>query len=191
MRTALGLFIASLIATPAAAQGFQRPISLTEPEEIELARSAAPAAVAAHATVLVLGPMGYRRVVTGTNGFTCLVEHEDPGAVEPVCYDGEGSETVLKVALFRAEGRAASQPDSALVREIEEGYVSGRFRVPSKPGVAYMLSPKASIPPHTMFYAPYATAETWGLPVAGQAAEGLPVLYNAGKPTAYVIVMRR
>ena len=42
--------------------------------EIALARSAAPAAVSKHATIVVLGAHGYTAAQKGTNGFTCIVE---------------------------------------------------------------------------------------------------------------------
>ncbi|MGH9467427.1 MAG: hypothetical protein ACRD1Y_08725 [Terriglobales bacterium] len=42
--------------------------------EMALARSAAPPAVSAGATVLVLTPHGYVTAAKGTNGFVCLVE---------------------------------------------------------------------------------------------------------------------
>ena len=42
--------------------------------EIALARSAAPASISDHATVMVLGREGYTTAVEGTNGFLCFVE---------------------------------------------------------------------------------------------------------------------
>ena len=42
--------------------------------EIALARSAAPAAISDHATILVLQPHGYVTAVEGQNGFVCVVE---------------------------------------------------------------------------------------------------------------------
>lgn len=180
----------AMLAGRAHAQSrFARPIQLTEAEEIELALSAAPSNVAREAAVLVLRSTGYARVRDGSNGFTCVVEHEDPRAIEPVCYDAEGSATTLAVALFRAERRAAGEPDSVTLRAIDDGYRTGRFKAPGKPGIAYMLSPHASMPPHVMLYAPYKTMRELGLPGPGPSARGMPFLYNEGKPTAYVVVM--
>lgn len=42
--------------------------------EISLARSAAPAAIADRATILVLTRAGYETAIEGNNGFTCMVE---------------------------------------------------------------------------------------------------------------------
>ena len=66
--------------------------------EISLARSAAPASISGDATILVLSAKGYETVVTGTNGFTCLVERGwmspfdspdfwNPKLRGPVCYN--------------------------------------------------------------------------------------------------------
>src|SRR5262245_56053429 len=48
-------------------------LTASRADEIGLARSAAPASVADHAEVLVLGAQGYETVVKGTNGFVCFV----------------------------------------------------------------------------------------------------------------------
>ena len=56
---------------------------------------------------------------------------------------------------------------------IEEGYKSGRFKAPRKPGIVYMLSPHNYVfdpgrkqiihfPGHLMFYAPYIINEDIG-----------------------------
>ncbi|MGH9420653.1 MAG: hypothetical protein ACRD3J_11815, partial [Thermoanaerobaculia bacterium] len=50
-----------------------RYLIVSRAEEISLAKSAAPASVADHAEVLVLGAHGYESVVKGTNGFVCFV----------------------------------------------------------------------------------------------------------------------
>src|SRR5262249_21618343 len=46
---------------------------MTRADEIALAKSAAPASLAEHAEVLILGEHGYELAVKGTNGFVCLV----------------------------------------------------------------------------------------------------------------------
>jgi hypothetical protein len=190
LRFAGALIVVALGAASSNAQSrFTRPVVLTRQQEVELALSAAPATTAPGASVLVLEDTGYALARLGVNGFTCLVEHEDRKAVEPVCYDAEGSATTLVVSRFLARRRAAGDPDSVTMRSIEAGYASGRFSPPRKPGVAFMLSPRGSMPPHLMFYAPYATRAQSGLPGAGTGARGMPFLYGEGKPNAYFIVM--
>lgn len=162
---------------------------LPDTTQIRLAMSAAPNDVAAGAGSLVLTDSGYARVREGTNGFTCLVEHENPQAIEPVCYDAEGSATTLAVSQFLARRRAAGEADSSIKAAIEAGYRNGTFLTPRRPGVAYMLSPEASIPPHVMFYSPYATHESTGLPQAQRANRAMPFLYRPGRPDSYIVVM--
>src|SRR5262245_27405020 len=46
----------------------------SEPDEIALARSAAPPSISNDAEVMALDERGFRTVVKGTNGFVCLVQ---------------------------------------------------------------------------------------------------------------------
>ena len=189
-------WILSLIALPTAlaAQGG----TTAREREIALARSAGPATVARDATVYVLGAKGYEVAVRGTNGFTCLVEHDRADTVEPVCYDAEGSTTLLPAALRRAELRSAGTPEPRIEQEIAAGFRSGKFRAPSRPGIAYMLSPEQTVfdpsrqkvipyVPHVMFYAPHRKAADLGM-AADHAEHGLPFLIFEGQPNAMVIV---
>ena len=54
----------------------------------------------------------------------------------------------------------------------------------------YLLIPDANrlvrLPPHLMFYAPYATDKDIGSPPAGP---GMPRVIRAGQPDAYIIVI--
>src|SRR5499427_8179291 len=50
-----------------------RQYHMSKVDEIALAKSAAPASIADHAEVLVLGDRGYETAVKGTNGFVCFV----------------------------------------------------------------------------------------------------------------------
>jgi hypothetical protein len=45
-----------------------------EQSEIALARGAAPRSISDGAEVMVLGRVGYKTAVKGTNGFLCIVE---------------------------------------------------------------------------------------------------------------------
>jgi hypothetical protein len=136
--------------------------------------------------------------ITGSNGFSCLVEHERVETTEPVCYDAEGTATLLPVALRRAELRAGGATDAAIERDIAEGYRNGRFRAPGRPGIAYMLSTEQTVfdpsrqkvipyVPHVMFYAPNRSAADLGMS-ADHAEPGMPFLIFEGQPNAMVIV---
>jgi hypothetical protein len=173
--------------------------SLPKEEKIKLAESAAPAEISGKATVYVLEHTGYVKVRAGTNGFTCFVDRQNPLNLEPTCFDAEGSATTLLSRLFAEEQRAQGKSEEQIKSEIEAGYKSGKFRAPQKPGIVYMLSEHGyllvpgtnrlvQLPPHLMFYAPYANDTDIGSPPAGA---NMPHLIRAGQPDAVVIVIPR
>jgi hypothetical protein len=164
-------------------------------QQIELAMSAAPSHISQKATIYVLGPNGYVQDRIGTNGFSCLVERQYLGTLEPSCYDAEGSATTLRARLYREELRAAKMSEEEIEKKINEGYTTGAFRAPTKPGLVYMLSPHnqvhndrtnkiINVPPHLMFYAPYATQKDFGDFVGPH----VPYVVLEGRPDAYIIV---
>jgi len=61
----------------------------TDAEKIKSAMSAAPAAVAAGATIMDMATM--KTLKAGTNGWTCLPDGPSPG-VDPMCLDKNGME---------------------------------------------------------------------------------------------------
>lgn len=167
--------------------------STSEDIQTALALSAGPP-VSDNAAVYVLGPKGYRKTREGTNGFSCLVTRQHVDTLEPECFDAEGSRTTLKARLFveelRAQGKTEAQIDSA----VQEGYKSGRFTAPKRPGLVYMLSDHNYVfdpesrqvihfPGHLMFYAPFLTPKDVG------SGPGAPYLVNPGQPDALMIVV--
>src|SRR5215472_2519115 len=168
--------------------------SLPRAERIQLAESAAPPEVSGEATVYLLERSGYVKVREGTNGFSCLVDRQTPINSEPTCFDAEGSGTTLLTRLFVEEQRAKGRSEDQIKADLDEGYKSGKFRAPAKPGIVYMLSDSTFLlvqnklvkaPPHLMFYAPYATDKDIGSPPAGL---NMPRVLRAGQPDAYMIV---
>jgi hypothetical protein len=173
--------------------------SLPRGDRIKLAESAAPAEISGKATVYLLEPAGYVKVRDGTNGFACFVDRQTPLNLEPTCFDAEGSATTLLSRLYAEEQRGKGRSEEQIKSEIEAGYKSGKFRAPQKPGIVYMMSEQGyllipgtnrlvKIPPHLMFYAPYATDKDIGSP---PAAANMPHLIRAGQPDAVVIVIPR
>lgn len=171
--------------------------SLPREERIKLAESAAPPEVSGKATVYVLERTGYVKVREGTNGFSCFVDRQNPLNCEPTCFDAEGSATTLPTRLYAEEQRASGKSETQIKAEIEEGYNSGKFRAPQKPGIVYMMSDKGyllvpglkdlyHLPPHLMFYAPYATDKDIGSPPPDA---NMPHLIRACEPDAVVIVI--
>jgi hypothetical protein len=171
--------------------------SLPREERIKLAESAAPPEISGKATVYLLERTGYVKVREGTNGFTCFVDRQTPLNMEPTCFDAEGSASTLLSRLYAEEQRAKGKSEEQIKSEIEAGYKAGKFRAPQKPGIVYMMSEHiyllvpgtnrmVHVPPHLMFYAPYATDKDIGSP---PPSPNMPHLIRAGQPDAVVIVM--
>jgi hypothetical protein len=171
--------------------------SMPREQQISLALSAAPKGVADDATVYVLGPKGYEQAREGKSGASCFVGRHftkpTETSIEPMCFDPEGSRTILQAYLYGEQLRSKGMSETEIKAEIAEGYKSGRFQGPAKSGVLYMLSidnrlgPTADggtqhVPGHVMFYAPNLTAKDLGY------ASDAPFLVNPGKPDANMIV---
>ena len=116
MSRVLSILLGLALVRGAAAQG--RPLTaLSAEEQTRLALSTAPPEVSSRASLYILTPnRGYRQVRTGTNGFSCLVERAFLEALEPVCYDAEGSATTLPARLYREELRAQGLPEDEVRR---------------------------------------------------------------------------
>ena len=173
--------------------------SLSREERIKLAESAAPAEISGKATVYLLERTGYEKVREGTNGFSCFVDRQSPLNCEPTCFDAEGSTSTLPTRLYAEEQRAKGKSEAQIKAEIEDGYKTGKFHAPQKPGIVYMMSDQGylyvagrdqlvHLPRHLMFYAPYATDKDIGSP---PPAVNMPRLIRAGQPDAVMIVIPR
>jgi hypothetical protein len=173
--------------------------SVPREEQISIALSAGPEEIRDKATVYVLGPRGFEKAREGTNGVSCLVSRHfvTPAetTIEPMCYDAEGSQTLLLADLYREELRSRGTPEAEIKTEVANGYKAGRFKAPSKPGIRYMLSSDnrlgptqdhktVRVPPHFMFYAPYMTGKDLGFDSNSSAS----FLVQPGLPEATIIV---
>ncbi|HKT06258.1 MAG TPA: hypothetical protein VJR24_00025 [Gemmatimonadaceae bacterium] len=174
--------------------------SVPRERQIQLASSAAPPDVARHATVYVLTNQGYEKARAGSNGFSCLVVRSfvkpTETTVEPMCFDAEGSRTLLPVRLQVEELRAEGKSDASIQAYIAKAYKDGHFKAPSRVGILYMLSSEnrlvpasggdpTHIPPHLMFYAPYMQPKDFGY----DSPSAVPLLIEAGQPDAMLVVM--
>ncbi len=202
-----------LVASSAAGQGMGTRMQsidaylMDEMFEIMLARSAAPEYVSTDATVLALRADGYRKVRSGTNGFTCLVErswsspigpHQDffnPKLRAPICYNAEAARTIMGDYLRRTELAMAGQSIGEIEQTIERDIGTGRLRAPQGLAMSYMLSGgqllgtnAGRFKPHLMFYIPYASSEQLGSPPPG--CEHTCTFEHAGGPFASIIVAR-
>ena len=147
------------------------------PEALEnrFALSAIPSHLRQAATTFVLDPAkGYVLSQKGTNGISCIVVRSDwqwpdssfrDDIFWPVCYDAEGSKTLLQDYIFAAELRARGMGPKQVHDEVTKKFGTPTYPNPSRSGVSYMLAPimrgytHGPIPatmnmPHYMFYAP-------------------------------------
>lgn len=148
-------------------------VMLPKELELRLAVNALPKDLRDGASILALESTGYVKARTGTNPFTCLVSRRG-GNFYPVCFDEEGSRTILPAFADDAVLRLKGASDAEVERQLAAGFEEGRYRPPARPGIAYMLSPATYLleggrltrtPPHTMFYAPFlSNADIGGMP---------------------------
>jgi len=142
-----------------------KALKLPRDLEMRLAVNALPKELRDGAAVLVLESAGYAKARQGTNPFTCIVSRRG-GNFYPVCFDEEGTRTILPAFADDAVLRLKGLGEEEIERQLAAGFQSGAYRPPSHPGIAYMLSPATYMlnsgklqrtPPHTMFYAPFLT----------------------------------
>jgi hypothetical protein len=183
MRTNLALAgrlaLAGLAVSPvagAAQQGPGGPRTLMPRDaEVALARTAAPAAISARARVWVLTAQGYVVADSGSSGVNCYVGRPWPASVEPHCLDEEASATVMPILMERVKLYMQGKDAGAVDGEIAAAVVAGRFRLPRRPAMTYMMSAAQNLitgdgnavgawQPHLMIYYPYLSAEGVGLP---------------------------
>ncbi len=172
------LLLAHLIGagiSQAAATGddADKPQVLPPQCERALALSAAPAYLREQASVYLYGAQGYTLWREGSNPFSCIVNRDHPKTLKPVCFDAEGTATILPKILDVGAQLAAATPAQTINATIAARFESGEYISPRRPGVAYMLSRynrplQAStgalgwFPPHVMFYAPDLTNDDIG-----------------------------
>ena len=112
--------------------------------EIALARSAAPPALSAEATILVLTMHGYDVAVKGTNGFTCFIsrgwdvpfDQEDYGSPKlhaPICLNAPAVRTVLPYSSERTRLVLAGMNVAQMQAQIEKD-VADKVLVPPEVG---------------------------------------------------------
>lgn len=153
------------------------PVKLEKmPEALEnrFALSASPAHLRKAATTFVLDPAkGYVLSQKGTNGISCIVVRSDwqfpnepfrDDIFWPVCFDAEGSRTLLQDYIRAAEFRARGMDSQQAHLEVTKKFGTLDYPNPSRTGIAYMIAPvmrgfvHAGVAtmnmPHYMFYAP-------------------------------------
>lgn len=173
--------LAALVAnTSAAAQqprpGYPRMAPLSQylmtdrAAEIALARSAAPAAISAGASVLVLEPHGYVTAIEGKNGFVCVVERGwmspfdapqfwNPKLRGPICYNAEAARSILPMTYKRTALVLAGQSREDIKKNIVAALAAKQLPPLELGAMSYMMSKQGYLDdkaghwiPHLMFY---------------------------------------
>jgi hypothetical protein len=176
-----------------------QPPLMERDKEIALALSACPRSVADKAGVYVREKSGYVKVRESQNGFTAIVSHTLPNAVEPQCMNAEATRTHLPITLKLAELRAQGKSSEEIKQIMAEARAKGIF--PKQGGIDYMLSKEnlvvnfkgvvAPYPPHVMFFVPGMTNADAG-PDITVGPDGNPTapafIVNEGTPQATMIV---
>lgn len=167
--------------------------------EIALAKRAAPARIAEHATIIVLRENGYERVADGSNGFVCLVLRSwenpdfdacylnDPTILESESMDRNAVERILPLQMYRAELGLRGTPAERMRQLVKAGFTSGHFCRIGAVAFSYMMSAAmVGTMPHVMVYLPdHYPNETLG----GQAYTDRIVFVEGGPQCPYVAAM--
>jgi len=178
-----------------------KPVPLPDSIEIALAMSAAPAELSSNATVYAVRDGKVLTLRAGTNGSSCMVARDShAGSLYPICYNPEGTRTVLERELMQVRLRTLGVAEDSIDRAVEAAYKSGELEIPKDVALAYMMSPQQVLfsnarkegrrvgawHPHLMVYVPGATPAKFGLSDTGT---GDPIQVGApGTPQAEVIV---
>ena len=178
-----------------------KPVPLPDSIEIALATSAAPAELSSNATVYAVRDGKVLTLRAGTNGSSCMVARDShAGSLYPICYNPEGTRTVLERELMQVRLRTLGVAEDSIDRAVEAAYRSGELEIPKDIALAYMMSPQQVLfsnarkegrrvgawHPHLMLYVPGATPAKFGLSDSGT---GDPIQVGSpGTPQAEVIV---
>jgi len=211
-RLPFALLLLATIATPLAAQGKYPPVDaylMPRDAEIALARSAAPPALADHASVKVLTKTGFEIAQEGDNGLVCLVMRGfsaptytpaafraivyDPTIHAPICFAAPAVRAVLPYYELRTKLALAGKDPDQITEALQAAYVKGELPRRDATTFAYMFSAHQHLGstvgvwhPHMMVFVPYADAATVGATPFG---ETLPtVTDDAGTPFAVVVI---
>src|SRR5215204_7012163 len=178
-----------------------KPVPLPDSQEIALATSAAPAELSSKATVYAVRDGKVLTIRAGTNGSSCMVARDShAGSLYPICYNPEGTRTVLKRELMQVRLRTLRVAEDSIDRAVEAAYKRGELEIPKDVALAYMMSPQQVLfsnarkegrrvgawHPHLMLYVPGTTPAKFGLSDSGT---GDPIQVGSpGTPQAEVIV---
>jgi hypothetical protein len=171
-------------------------LSPTRDDEIALARSAAPPAIANAAEVQVFGPKGYATAVKGSNGFVCLVirswdtnfdspDFWNPKIRAPQCFNKPAARWFLPIYLRRTEWVLAGVSRAEMLARTQSAVAAREIRAPEIGSMVYMMSKRGYLGdaaagpwyPHLMFFLPRTTGDEWGADLHGS-----PIFSDSSRP---------
>jgi hypothetical protein len=172
--------------------------------EIALARSAAPASISDHATVLVLQPHGYVTAVQGTNGYVCVVERAwmspfdapgfwNPKLRGPICFNPPAAKSILPITLKRTALALAGQSREQIKQSIEAALAAKQLPALEPGAMSYMMSKQGYLSDsfghwksHLMFYT--ATNVDWGADSPESPVMLNPQFHGAPEPVNVLMI---
>lgn len=172
--------------------------------EIALARSAAPASISDHATVLVLQAHGYVTAVKGSNGFVCVVERGwmspfdaplfwDPKLRGPICFNPPAAKSILPMTYKRTALVLAGRSREQIKKAIEAALANKQLPALEPGAMSYMMSKQGFLDeqyghwmPHLMFYT--STNVDWGADLPGSPVMLNPQFHGAPEPVNVLMI---
>lgn len=158
---------------------------MSETDEIALAKSAAPAAIADNADVVVLRKDGYTAAVKGTNGFMCIVERSWAKATDdkefwnakmrgPICFNAAAARTIVPIYLMKTKLVLEGHSRAEILAAVNKAFDAKQLPTLDPGAMCYMLSKRQYLSdgdkqwhPHLMFYAAGDEEKSWGANVVG------------------------
>lgn len=194
---ALSVFVAAGWSAPTLAADYPKMAPLAQylaanrSSEVALARSAAPKAIADHATILTLGKDGYETAVKGSNGFVCFVQRSwandfdvggqfwNPRIRTPQCWNAAAVSSLLPDYLNRTKWVLSGASKEEMLARTKAEFANHEVGPPAPGAMAYMLSKEQYINdasptdgpsnwyPHLMFFVPTTDGSPWGANAPG------------------------
>jgi hypothetical protein len=174
------------IKTPYPAMAPLQQYLMDRNDEIQMARSAAPPALAADAEVLVLTTHGYESAAPGKNGFVCMVDRPwtagindpdfwNPKSRGPQCLNAAAARFYLPRTFKKTELAIAGRSRTQIFEAIAAALDKKELPSPEPGAMCFMLSKQGYLGdeangpwlPHLMFFAPTTDGKVWGGDITG------------------------
>jgi hypothetical protein len=179
---------------------------MDRPAEVALAKSAAPSAIAEHATILVLTRHGYETAIEGTNGFVCAVERSWMAQYDfpqfwnqhmrgPLCFNPPAVRSILPYTIRRTELVLAGRSKAEIAAVIADGIERHALPPLEAGAMTYMMSKQGYLNddahnwvPHLMFYFPRAAGANWGADLPGSPPMLNPQFQESSEAISVIMV---